>query len=113
MSFQYSGILQLPIGEKYIGSRIIVHNGTYPPYTRTSTINATMVRINPNGLGIVGYYPSLSTDNMELENQGLSSFTFIGGVVELLGVPSSDGADTQWVLLNGHNCILSTIEKSI
>lgn len=75
----------LPNEIQYIGSRVILHNGCYPPYTRTvGSIRYSYVCIDDGGQ-LRGTAPNTSESN-------LSSWTdpnkikWMNGVIELIGI---------------------------
>lgn len=75
----------LPNEIQYIGSRVILHNGCYPPYTRTvGSIRYSSVCIDDGGQlrGI----SSNSSESDLLSWTGPNKITWINGVIELIGI---------------------------
>lgn len=75
----------LPNEIQYIGSRVILHNGCYPPYTRTvGSIRYSSVCIDDGGQ-LRGTSSNSSESNL-LSWTGPNKITWINGVIELIGV---------------------------
>lgn len=75
----------LPNEIQYIGSRVILHNGCYPPYTRTvGSIRYSSVCIDDGGQlrGI----SSNSSESGLLSWTDPNKITWINGVIELIGI---------------------------
>lgn len=75
----------LPNEIQYIGSRVILHNGCYPPYTRTvGSIRYSSVCIDDGGQlrGI----SSNSSESDLLSWTDPNKITWINGVIELIGI---------------------------
>lgn len=75
----------LPNEIQYIGSRVILHNGCYPPYTRTvGSIRCSSVCIDDGGQlrGI----SSNSSESDLLSWTDPNKITWINGVIELIGI---------------------------
>lgn len=75
----------LPNEIQYIGSRVILHNGCYPPYTRTvGSIRYSSVCIDDGG-----QLRGTSSNSSELDLlswTGPNKITWINGVIELIGI---------------------------
>lgn len=75
----------LPNEIQYIGSRVILHNGCYPPYTRTvGSIRYSSVCIDDGG-----QLRGTSSNSSELDLlswAGPNKITWINGVIELIGI---------------------------
>lgn len=75
----------LPNEIQYIGSRVILHNGCYPPYTRTvGSIRSSSVCIDDGG-----QLRGTSSNSSELDLlswAGPNKITWINGVIELIGI---------------------------
>ena len=85
----------LPTNAKYVGCRVLICN---PITTYSRTDQTTKVKTQ-NGSLIYGMHPTdqtTQTNNMPL---GLSSFDFLTGVVELVGLPGADNS-TRWYVLS-------------
>lgn len=75
----------LPNEIQYIGSRVILHNGCYPPYTRTvGSIRYSSVCIDDGGQ-LRGTSSNSSESNL-LSWTDPNKITWINGVIELIGV---------------------------
>lgn len=75
----------LPNEIQYIGSRVILHNGCYPPYTRTvGSIRYSSVCIDDGGQ--LRGTPSNSSELDLLSWTGPNKITWINGVIELIGI---------------------------
>lgn len=75
----------LPNEIQYIGSRVILHNGCYPPYTRTvGSIRYSSVCIDDGGQ-LRGTSSNSSELNL-LSWTGPNKITWINGVIELIGI---------------------------
>ena len=75
----------LPNEIQYIGSRVILHNGCYPPYTRTvGSIRCSSVCIDDGG-----QLRGTSSNSSELDLLSWADpnkITWINGVIELIGI---------------------------
>lgn len=75
----------LPNEIQYIGSRVILHNGCYPPYTRTvGSIRSSSVCIDDGG-----QLRGTSSNSSELDLLSWADpnkITWINGVIELIGI---------------------------
>lgn len=75
----------LPNEIQYIGSRVILHNGCYPPYTRTvGSIRYSSVCIDDGGQ--LRGTPSNSSESDSLSWTDPNKITWINGVIELIGI---------------------------
>lgn len=75
----------LPNEIQYIGSRVILHNGCYPPYTRTvGSIRYSSVCIDDGGQ--LRGTSSNSSESDLLSWAGPNKITWINGVIELIGI---------------------------
>ena len=75
----------LPNEIQYIGSRVILHNGCYPPYTRTvGSIRYSSVCIDDGGQ-LRGTSSNSSESNL-LSWKDTNNITWINGVIELIGI---------------------------
>lgn len=75
----------LPNEIQYIGSRVILHNGCYPPYTRTvGSIRYSSVCIDDGGQ-LRGTSSNSSESNL-LSWKDPNKITWINGVIELIGI---------------------------
>lgn len=75
----------LPNEIQYIGSRVILHNGCYPPYTRTvGSIRYSSVCIDDGGQ-FRGTSSNSSESNL-LSWTDPNKITWINGVIELIGI---------------------------
>lgn len=75
----------LPNEIQYIGSRVILHNGCYPPYTRTvGSIRYSSVCIDDGGK-LRGTSSNSSESNL-LSWTDPNKITWINGVIELIGI---------------------------
>lgn len=75
----------LPNEIQYIGSRVILHNGCYPPYTRTvGSIRYSSVCIDDGGQ--LRGASSNSSESCLLSWTGPNKITWINGVIELIGI---------------------------
>lgn len=75
----------LPNEIQYIGSRVILHNGCYPPYTRTvGSIRYSSVCIDDGGQ-LRGTSSNSSESNL-LSWIDPNKITWINGVIELIGI---------------------------
>lgn len=75
----------LPNEIQYIGSRVILHNGCYPPYTRTvGSIRYSSVCIDDGGQ--LRGTPSNSSESNLLSWIDPNKITWINGVIELIGI---------------------------
>jgi hypothetical protein len=75
----------LPNEIQYIGSRVILHNGCYPPYTRTvGSIRYSSVCIDDGGQ-LRGASSNSSESNL-LSWTDPNKITWINGVIELIGI---------------------------
>lgn len=75
----------LPNEIQYIGSRVILHNGCYPPYTRTvGSIRYSSVCIDDGGQ--LRGTSSNSSESDLLSWTGPNKITWINGVIELIGI---------------------------
>ena len=75
----------LPNEIQYIGSRVILHNGCYPPYTRTvGSIRYSSVCIDDGGQ-LWGTSSNSSESNL-LSWTDPNKITWINGVIELIGI---------------------------
>ena len=75
----------LPNEIQYIGSRVILHNGCYPPYTRTvGSIRYSSVCIDDGGQ--LRGTPSNSSESNLLSWTDPNKRTWINGVIELIGI---------------------------
>lgn len=75
----------LPNEIQYIGSRVILHNGCYPPYTRTvGSIRYSSVCIDDGGQ-LRGISSNSSESNL-LSWTDPNKITWINGVIELIGI---------------------------
>lgn len=85
----------LPTNAKYVGCRVLICN----PITIYSRTDQTTKIKTQNGSLIYGLHPAdqtTQTNNMPL---GVSSFDFLTGVVELVGLPGVDDS-TRWYVLS-------------
>lgn len=85
----------LPTNVKYIGCRVLICN---PKMYWSRTDQTTKIKTQNNS-PIYGMHPTdqtSPTDNMPL---GVSSFDFLTGVVELVGLPG-DGNNMRWYVLS-------------
>lgn len=75
----------LPNEIQYIGSRVILHNGCYPPYTRTvGSIRYSYVCIDDGGQ-LRGTTSNTSESNL-LSWTDTNKIKWINGVIELIGI---------------------------
>lgn len=75
----------LPNEIQYIGSRVILHNGCYPPYTRTvGSIRHSSVCIDDGGQ--LRGTSSNSSESDLLSWTDPNKITWINGVIELIGI---------------------------
>ena len=75
----------LPNEIQYIGSRVILHNGCYPPYTRTvGSIRCSSVCID-DGWQLRGTSSNSSESDL-LSWTDPNKITWINGVIELIGI---------------------------
>lgn len=75
----------LPNEIQYIGSRVILHNGCYPPYTRTvGSIRYSSVCIDDGGQ-LRGASSNFSESDL-LSWADPNKITWINGVIELIGI---------------------------
>lgn len=75
----------LPNEIQYIGSRVILHNGCYPPYTRTvGSIRYSSVCIDDGGQ--LRGTSSNSSESVLLSWTDPNKITWINGVIELIGI---------------------------
>ena len=75
----------LPNEIQYIGSRVMLHNGCYPPYTRTvGSIRYSSVCIDDGGQ--LRGTPSNSSESNLLSWTDPNKITWINGVIELIGI---------------------------
>lgn len=75
----------LPNEIQYIGSRVILHNGCYPPYTRTlGSIRYSSVCIDDGGQ--LRGTSSNSSESDLLSWKDPNKITWINGVIELIGI---------------------------
>ena len=75
----------LPNEIQYIGSRVILHNGCYPPYTRTvGSIRYSSVCIDDGGQ-LRGTSSNFSESDL-LSWADPNKITWINGVIELIGI---------------------------
>ena len=75
----------LPNEIQYIGSRVILHNGCYPPYTRTvGSIRCSSVCIDDGGQ-LRGTSSNFSESDL-LSWADPNKITWINGVIELIGI---------------------------
>lgn len=75
----------LPNEIQHIGSRVILHNGCYPPYTRTvGSIRYSSVCIDDGGQ-LRGTFSNSSESNL-LSWTDPNKITWINGVIELIGI---------------------------
>lgn len=75
----------LPNEIQYIGSRVILHNGCYPPYTRTvGSIRYSSVCIDDGGQ--LRGTSSNSSESYLLSWTDPNKITWINGVIELIGI---------------------------
>lgn len=75
----------LPNEIQYIGSRVMLHNGCYPPYTRTvGSIRYSSVCIDDGGQ-LRGTSSNSSESNL-LSWTDPNKITWINGVIELIGI---------------------------
>lgn len=75
----------LPNEIQYIGSRVILHNGCYPPYTRTvGSIRYSSVCIDDGGK--LRGTSSNSSESKLLSWTDPNKITWINGVIELIGI---------------------------
>lgn len=75
----------LPNEIQYIGSRVILHNGCYPPYTRTvGSIRCSSVCIDDGGQ-LRGISSNSSVSDL-LSWTDPNKITWINGVIELIGI---------------------------
>lgn len=75
----------LPNEIQYIGSRVILHNGCYPPYTRTvGSIRNSSVCIDDGGQ--LRGTSSNSSESDLLSWTDPNKITWINGVIELIGI---------------------------
>lgn len=75
----------LPNEIQYIGSRVILHNGCYPPYTRTvGSIRDSSVCIDDGGQLRGTYSNSYESDLLSWADP--NKITWINGVIELIGI---------------------------
>lgn len=75
----------LPNEIQYIGSRVILHNGCYPPYTRTvGSIRYSSVCIDDGGQ--LRGTSSNSSESKLLSWKDPNKITWINGVIELIGI---------------------------
>ena len=75
----------LPNEIQYIGSRVILHNGCYPPYTRTvGSIRCSSVCIDDGGQ--LRGTSSNSSESDLLSWADPNKITWINGVIELIGI---------------------------
>lgn len=85
----------LPTNAKYVGCRVLICN----PITSYSRTDQTTKIKTQNGSLIYGLHPTdqtTQTNNMPL---GVSSFDFLTGAVELVGLPGVDDS-TRWYVLS-------------
>lgn len=76
----------LPNEIQYIGSRVILHNGCYPPYTRTvGSIRCSSVCIDDGGQ-LRGTSSNSSESDLLLSWADPNKITWINGVIELIGI---------------------------
>ena len=75
----------LPNEIQYIGSRVILHNGCYPPYTRTvGSIRYSSVCIDDGGQLRGTFLNSSESDLLSWTDP--NKITWINGVIELIGI---------------------------
>ena len=81
----YGATIILPNEIQYIGSRVILHNGCYPPYTRTvGSIRYSSVCIDDGGQ--LRGTSSNSSESDLLSWTDPNKITWINGVIELIGI---------------------------
>lgn len=85
----------LPTNAKYVGCRVLICN---PITTYSRTDQTTKVKTQ-NGSLIYGLYPTDQTSQTNNMPLGVSSFDFLTGVVELVGLPGADDS-TRWYVLS-------------
>lgn len=79
----------LPNEIQYIGSRVILHNGCYPPYTRTvGSIRHSSVCIDDGGQ-LRGTTSNTSESNL-ISWEDPNKIKWINGVIELIGIIESE-----------------------
>lgn len=92
----------LPNEIQYIGSRVILHNGCYPPYTRTvGSIRYSSVCIDDGGQlrGI----SSNSSESDLLSRIGPNKITWINGVIELIGIIEKEACSPSLLSWKGQS----------
>lgn len=104
----YEDWIELPFDTKYIGSRIVILNNRFPPYTRTPGSAARTVLLVSSaskdvGIGIggkpkTGSYQDIDPNAVEI----------LGRAVELLCVPYRNSR-VYWILTNWDNQIVERI----
>ena len=85
----------LPTNAKYVGCRVLICN---PITTYSRTDQTTKVKTQ-NGSLIYGLHPTGQTSQTNNMPLGVSSFDFLTGVVELVGLPGADDS-TRWYVLS-------------
>ena len=85
----------LPTNAKYVGCRVLICN---PITTYSRTDQTTKVKTQ-NGSLIYGLHPTDQTSQTNNMPIGVSSFDFLTGVVELVGLPGADDS-TRWYVLS-------------
>lgn len=85
----------LPTNAKYVGCRVLICN---PITTYSRTDQTTKVKTQ-NGSLIYGLHPTDQTSQTNNMPLGVSSFDFLTGVVELVGLPGADDS-TRWYVLS-------------
>lgn len=93
----------LPSSAEYIGSRVTLWNGCVPPYTRTiGSIRYSSVQCEGGGR-IFGFRGSVNIEDEHLTEWRDPLFiSWLNGIMELVGVPPSNGNDgtCSWCIIS-------------
>lgn len=91
-------IIWLPSSLTYNGAHIKIMNTSFPPYSKTSIRYRTLIR------SIDGYI-RCPKDIVSETDVAFDEIGIIGGMVELIAVPSFDGTIVEWVVVN-QDCVI-------
>ncbi len=92
--------LILPTSISFSGRRVLVLDNNFPPYTKTSLMFSTVIKVASGYLYGLGEYADISTP-------AYSEIAIRGGCIELIAFPNYDGTAVRWMVLAGHECIIS------
>lgn len=91
--------LTLPTSISFAGRRLLVVDANFPPYTKSSLMQFTYIKVANGYLHGLGEYSDLNTP-------AYTSIEIRGGVIELVAVPNWNNSAVFWIVKSGHDNII-------